>query len=281
MYWNYMPRMHHHWYALHFLNSQIMLNQHNMGRFFPATRQFVIKDENRPASIYSRGTMSVNASHVRRIEKTAGMRVPLDCRRPMFRTPQHPIPGTTNRRLSLALYDVGDDRSSCEEFYPTQFLNDYLGVLTVKLMVRVRFEGGVNHAFWRTGTNLSRCINRIEQAWKNRSMRYHLVNGPAGMNEIFINFLPGFIDGHDLRTNFNVIFLRTPTPAGQQPIVMNGNTLRVRFNFTETDLMQRILGPSAVISNPINPATEMPSWSFLEAWARTQLHNTTLTLRTI
>ncbi|MBN1757023.1 MAG: hypothetical protein JW863_01825, partial [Chitinispirillaceae bacterium] len=157
---NRTPKMHHHWYALYFLNTEILLNHHHMDRFFPSTRQFVIKDENRIAYTYTRGVMSRQGTH-RRIHQVtpAGVattrEVRLDCQRPMHRTQQFALPGAPTRRLSLSLYDVGQDRSSYEEFYSGQLIEMYQGVLTVRVMIRVRFEGGVNHAHWRTGTNLT------------------------------------------------------------------------------------------------------------------------------
>jgi hypothetical protein len=281
---NYMPRMHHHWYVLHFFNSEIIRNNNNMNRFFPASRQFVLKDENRTAYIYTRGEMKMNSSHVRHIEKVAGMNVPLDCRTPMFRTPQYALPGTPVRHLSLALYDVGEDRSSREEFHSPQILESYKGVLTVKLMTQVEFEGGVNHAFWLTGNNLKNSILKIAGAWKNRSMRYRLINGPNGMQEIFVNFIPCFTSTADARTNFHINFLRsvTPaTPAGQPKIFMNHGVLQIHSDFTDVNFMQYILGSSVVVGSPLNATTEMPSWRFLETWVRSQLGNSTLVLRTI
>ncbi|MBN1756892.1 MAG: hypothetical protein JW863_01155, partial [Chitinispirillaceae bacterium] len=129
--------------------------------------------------------------------------------------------------------------------------------------------------------NLTRSINTIKDAWTDRSMRFCMINGPAEMNEIFVNFIPGFIAGHDARTNFNVIFLRTAATGTDPRITVNSGTLRIRSNFTGDDFMRFILGASAVISNPVNATTELPAWNFLEAWARARLGSTTLTLQAI
>ena len=284
---NHTPKMHHHWYVLHFLNTEILLNHHNMNRFFPSTRQFVIKDENRVTYTYTRGEMSRQGTHNRRIRlvdpsgTTTTREARLDCQRPMHQATQFVLPGTPTRRLSLSLYDVGQDRSSYEEFHPGQLLETYQGVLTVRVLIRVRFEGGVNHAHWRTGTNLTRSINAIATAWTDRSMRFWMINGPAEMNEIFVNFVPGFIANHDPRTNLNVIFLRAAAAGTDPRITVNSGTLRIRSNFTGDDFMRFILGSSAVISNPINATTELPAWNFLETWARARLGSTTLSLQAI
>lgn len=259
MYHNRAPRLHHLWYGLHFINSQIADGSLT---FFADNKRFVARFVHEDADLtYHRGKLTREATGVRHLD-AGSIRLPLDFKEPLRTTEHFAIPGTTDKQLRLSLFDLGQDESSHDNLYPNQNYYDYQGILCVRILLQVNFVGA-----W-TQDQMSLKLTLFEGAYLRRNAKYRLVGGTKGIQKIYLYFYPGFRTDADPQTNYIVDFLPEPPPPSPPPsgdkIGQVSGRLQVRSDASAEDLVAYILHTASA-------PNELTGLGFLRSWVNTQL----------
>lgn len=210
MYHNGVPRLHHLWYHVHSINNQIdggVLKKLISGKVFR------IKYENDESTlIYHRPLSGVLA-------------VKRDLRVPDKRNEQYELfkSGNVLKRLYLALYSVGQDESSINNFHKNQNNFEYNGVLCVRVFLNFKFDGS-----W-TDSEKEYKMSLFKTAWDLKNGKYRMVNGNSPFKNIFIYFLTGYtVSGEPNinKCNYTVRFSKIESvTSGNTSIIPDLSTL--------------------------------------------------------
>jgi hypothetical protein len=283
------PRMHGTFYTLNFFESAIRNGDHGIDRFVPdPNRNLIVNFKGQPAGwAYRRGILTRDAAGVRHRRiggaPPEGTELPLDCMRPVFRTPDNFSFGVSpnQNRIALELFDVGQDRSSVEQFFPGQAAKNiqFQAVLVIRVLCEVEFEDGIEDAFWmplppppanQRGNGQQR-MQDLEFAWASllpgnnpagtysaRNNGYFLRGGTArsGVQNIFCHFIHGVRDSANAQTSWHIVFNKLPAGSGNPVINRAGRNLTIAFNANSDQIRRTFLGLPADPATGANPEQE-------------------------
>ncbi|MCK4301794.1 MAG: hypothetical protein KAW91_03420, partial [candidate division Zixibacteria bacterium] len=259
MYHNQVPRLHHLWYMMHFVN-------HETGED-PGLKDFLDEKKFEASFRYDPGGGgAVLTRTFDRILQGGNPNL-----RANFRTPLHlgahynivpaavgPDPAAF-KQLRMAMYDTGEDESSMNWFHDPQANYRYHGVIVVRVMMQVNF---VNDDGNWTERNKYRRLNFISRQWMSWGGKCRLVDGDTDLERLYIHFLPGFRNTASADNNYVIDFLTSDAAdTVADPLVyFHAGHLRVKENAHSSDVVRFLLNTDA-------GDAETDSLEFVRDWA--------------
>jgi len=259
MYHNQVPRLHHLWYIMHFVN-------HETGED-PGLKDFL--DEKKFVARFRYDPGGGGAVLARTFDRPlqggnpnlrANVRTPLHIGGHYHIAPAAVAPApAASKELRLALYDTGEDESSMNWFHDGQVNYRYKGVIIVRVMMQVNF---VNDSGNWTERNKARRLDFITRTWMSWDGKCRLVDGDTDLDTIYIHFLPGFTNAASGDSNYVVDFL-TSTAAGtvaDPRVFFHGGHLKVKENTHSTEVVRFLLNTAAGVNDTV-------ALEFVRVWA--------------
>jgi hypothetical protein len=246
---NRIPRLRNLWYALHMLNSQSNTAGSDLNGLLP-NRDLVGR--------LRRGTWDLTYSR----RMTGGNpSVPANWESPVHSSPNHVITSDPQRRVSLSLYDVGQDESSSRFFHTAQGAMQYQGVLVVRVLMNISWGGT-----W-TNTQKETRIQGIDQAYRDWSGHFRLTGGTGDIQNIYVHFVHGFYssDDHDTEGDKHYdIELTRGTETTIDTGFFDSSDLEVSRMISAADLVNYFF-------NRRTGQTSTQALSFLKPWVDSRL----------
>jgi hypothetical protein len=254
MYHNAAPRLHHLWYHIHKLTSEMVTPPLST---MLGAKKFV--------SRLSRGA-GWELTYTRKLVSAGYPPLPAKLTDPLVSEKAYKVNNDPLRRLSLELFHLGRDETSTLYVHLKQPPIEYQGVIVVRQLMVLDFSKipAMTNAQKRVR------VSDIEKVWIGLGGHYRLVRGAKEIVNIYVHILPGFSvptdPGHAAR-HYVLQFAPTNHPGGGADRVPNaGGLLTVYGDVTAAELLTYFL-------DAFGKPSRLNALGFLKTWADAKLND--------